>query len=50
MFSYYNPSKIVFETGILKNKKRLKDIIGEGDYCIFTYSDKVFQNYTNKII
>ena len=50
MFSYYNPSKIVFETGILKNKKRLKDIIGEGDYCIFTYSDKVFQKYTNQII
>ena len=50
MFNYYNPSKIIFETGILKNKKRLKEVIGDGDYCIFTYSDDVFQGYTNQII
>ena len=50
MFNYYNPSKIIFETGILKNKKKLKAVIGDGDYCIFTYSDKVFQEYTNQII
>ena len=50
MFNYYNPSKIIFETGILKNKNKLKEVIGNGDYCIFTYSDKVFQEYTNQII
>ena len=50
MFNYYNPSKIIFETGILKNKNKLKEVIGDGDYCIFTYSDKVFQEYTNQII
>ena len=50
MFNYYNPSKIIFETGILKNKKKLKAIIGDGDYCIFTYSDKVFEEYSNQIV
>ena len=50
MFNYYNPSKIIFETGILKNKNKLKEVIGDGNYCIFTYADKVFQEYTNQII
>ena len=50
MFNYYNPSKIIFETGILKNKNKLREVIGDGDYCIFTYSDKVFQEYSNQII
>ena len=50
MFNYYNPSKIIFETGILKNKNKLKEVIGDGDYCIFTYSDKVFQEYSNQIV
>ena len=50
MFKYHNPSKIIFETGIIKNKKKLKEVIGNGDYCIFTYSDKVFKEYTNQLI
>ena len=50
MFKYHNPSKIIFETGILENKKKLKEIIGDGEYCIFTYSDDVFKEYTNQII
>ena len=28
----------------------MKDIIGDGEYCIFTYSDEVFKRYTNQII
>ena len=50
MFKYHNPSKIIFETGILENKKKLKEVIGTGDYCIFTYADQVFKNYTDQII
>ena len=50
MFKYHNPSKIIFETGIIKNKKKLKEVIGNGDYCIFTYSDKVFKEYTDQLI
>ncbi len=50
MFKYHNPSKIIFETGILENRKKLKEIIGDGEYCIFTYSDEVFKRYTNQII
>ena len=29
MFNYYNPSKIIFETGILKNKNKLREVIGD---------------------
>ena len=50
MFKYQNPSNIIFETGILENHKKMKDLIGDGDYCIFTYSDDVFKQYTNQII
>ena len=37
MFKYHNPSNIIFKTGILADKQELKKIIGDGDYCIFTY-------------
>ena len=50
MFKYHNPSNIIFKTGILEDKQELKKIIGDGDYCIFTYSDSVFDEYTKKII
>ena len=50
MFKYHNPSKIIFETGILENKKRFREIIGKGDYCIFTYPDKIFKDYTDQVI
>ena len=50
MFKYQNPSNIIFETGILENHQKLKDLIGDGEYCIFTYSDDVFKQYTNQII
>ena len=50
MFKYHNPSNIIFKTGILADKQELKKIIGDGDYCIFTYSDSVFDEYTKKII
>jgi phosphonate metabolism-associated iron-containing alcohol dehydrogenase len=50
MFKYYNPSNIIFETGLLDNSKRLSDLIGKGDeYCIFTYGDNIFKEYCNKI-
>ena len=48
MFKYQNPSNIIFETGILENYKKLKELIGDGEYCIFTYSDDVFKQYTNQ--
>jgi len=50
MFKYHNPSKIIFETGIIGDKKKLKKLIGEGEYCIFTYSDDIFTEYTNRLI
>lgn len=50
MFKYYNPSNIIFETGLLNNPDKLNNYIGKGDYCIFTYGDEIFKEYTKKII
>lgn len=50
MFKYHNPSNIVFDTGIIDNKEKLKNLLGSGDYCIFTYGDKIFKKYCEKII
>ena len=49
MFKYHNPSNIFFQTGLLDNPEKLCDLIGKGDYCIFTYSDNVFKKYCDKI-
>jgi len=49
MFKYYNPSNIIFETGILDNKEKLRDVLGSGQYCIFTYGDEIFKKYCEKI-
>ena len=48
MWNYYNPSKIVFKTGILDDLKSL-DLIQKKKYCIFTYPDEIFKNLIKKI-
>ena len=48
MWNYYNPSKIVFKTGILDDLKLL-DLIPKKKYCIFTYPDEIFKNLIKKI-
>ena len=30
MFKYHNPSNIVFDTGIIDNKEKLKNLLGKG--------------------
>ena len=48
MWSYYNPSNIIFKTGALDDLS-LSNIIEKKKYCIFTYPDSIFKKHIKKI-